>query len=755
MDDDHESSASDQPDESAPSDGAPQLPGEGDVKQDVEQETATAHEEAAAAGAGDEAPKAGATTGPDDQPSDAISTGERASGPRVEIGVAEGDLRVVGGAVHVTLHQRRGRRDEQNGPNDRDGTLSFDRVGGGAELQVPDGVEVTVREVRGDLSVQAVNGLLEVARTGGDVTIDGIATARLTSVRGDLRIANGGEVLVRDVTADVDVTGVGRLLVDGRVRGDFTAHEVEQVELRGTVGGDVEIERCGDVTLQGATGADLSVTQCAGRLSIGAVSGDATLTQVREARLGAVGGDLAVRRCLGAVAGTTVSGDATLVEVESVQLSTVGGDLKAQRVGGQAQVRSAGGDAKFERVGGRIAMSFVGSDLDVNDAPSGVSVEKVGGDVDLISELGPGAEYTVFAGGDVTLRVRGEVNARFVAQAGGEVSTNLPLSVEHGRRRHLVGVLGRGDAAVTLRSGGDIRIAAADKSARRGTMSDEREGPGQGQGPADETTGTSDAGRGGAGARMWEGSFGGKRFRLRWEQAPGHAGMHFQGPIDEEDPDAVGGPYSRAFGFEWDRGRGARTYGEYEERLRDLGDKAERVARKAAEQAQELAEEAARKTRETDWEAVGREVRGAISKAMGELEDAFTRVRSEWERPGPGGTSGSGPSPRGGNTAQRVRIEQEDEQGPSSATSQPGTTPPGAPESGASSQRSYGQPTGGASYGPSGSSYGASDQTASSQPQAGQSTPDDREARRRQILEQLRSGQIALDEAERRLNDLR
>lgn len=742
MDDDQESSAGNQPEEISPSAGAPQLPREGDV----EHEARAAGEEAATTNA-----EAAAGTG--GQASDAGQTGGGANAPRVEIGVAEGDLRVVGGAAHVTLHQRRGRHDESNSPVDRDGTLYFDRVGGGAELHVPDGVEVTLREVRGDLSVQAVNGLLEVGRTGGDVTIDGIATARLASVRGDLRIANGGEVQVRDVSADADVVSVGRLLVDGRVRGDVTVHEVEQVELRGTVGGDVEIERCGDVTLQGATGADLSITQCAGRLSVGAVGGDATFTQVREARLGAVAGDLEVRRCLGAVAGASVGGDATLVEVDAVQLSTVGGDLKAQRVGGQVQVRSSGGDVTLERVGGRVAMSIVGSDLDVKDAPNGISVERVGGDADLDGELGPGAEYTVFAGGDVTLRVRGEVNARFVAQAGGEVSTNLPLSVERGRRRNLVGVLGRGDAAVTLRSGGDIRIVAGDKSARRTTMSDEREG--QGQGPTDETAGTSDTGSGTAGARMWEGSFGGKRFRLRWEQAPGHAGMHFQGPIDEDDPDAVGGPYSKAFGFEWDRGRGARTYGEYEERLRDLGDKAERVARKAAEQAQELAEEAARKTRETDWEGVGREVRGAISKAMSELEDAFTRVRSEWERPGPGGAPGSGPSPRPSSAAQRVRIEQEDETGPSSATSQPGTTPSGAPGSGTFSQSGFGQPTGGATYGSSGSYYGSGGQTASSQPQGGQPSAEEREAQRRQVLEQLRSGQISLDEAERRLNDLR
>jgi hypothetical protein len=87
---------------------------------------------------------------------------------------------------------------------------------------------------------------------------------------------------------------------------------------------------------------------------------------------------------------------------------------------------------------------------------------------------------------------------------------------------------------------------------------------------------------------------------------------------------------------------------------------------------------------------------------MSELEDAFGRVRSGWE----GGSSGGSSSKSDRPSAQRVRIEQDDVQPEASAYS--------APASGL-----------------------------------------DREAERRNILEQLRSGAIALDEAERRLNDLR
>src|SRR5581483_8466384 len=146
-------------------------------------------------------------------------------------------------------------------------------------------------------------------------------------------------------------------------------------------------------------------------------------------------------------------------------------------------------------------------------------------------------------------------------------------------------------------------------------------------------------------------------------------------------------------------------YGEYEARLNELRDRAEQMARRAAEQAQIYAEKAAKRARETDWEAVGREVRGAIEKAMVDLEDAFGQVRHEWETRRPSGEPGTNrPS------SQRVRIEQDDE----------------------------GEPF------PSNAQSGAGDTSAYA---------SEREAQRRTVLEQLRTGSISLDEAERRLKD--
>ncbi|MGH2485216.1 MAG: hypothetical protein ACRDHE_04290, partial [Ktedonobacterales bacterium] len=321
---------------------------------------------------------------------------------------------------------------------------------------------------------------------------------------------------------------------------------------------------------------------------------------------------------------------------------------------------------------------------------------RVGGDVELDTPLGAGAEYSIRAGGDITLRVRGEVNARFVAQtSGGEVHTRLPLTVERGRRRNLVGVVGRGDATVTLHSDGDISIAATDRFEEEHSMSDDFSGRAA---PEDERE------REEGDERVWEGGLGRHRFRVRWDRGPGRAGVHFQGPFTEDDdPDAIGHA-PRDFHFGWEKGQGPTMSGEYEERLNDLRDKAERVARRAAEQAQDYAERATRRARSTDWESIGRDVRSTVERAMEDLEDTFNQFRRDWTGGRGPGRPPTGEKPSG---AQRVRIEYDDE--------------PDAP---------------GASAAP-----GAS--------------RDDVEAQRRAILEDLRSGSITLDEAERRLGDMR
>jgi hypothetical protein len=578
------------------------------------------------------------------------------SGPRIQIDVVGGDFSVRGGSRQVVLHAHGGDADEDE-VEDSTGTLRFAWLPGDSELQVPDGAEIEVRRIEGDLDGRRLDGILVAHHVAGDVTLEDMAAVELLHVDGDYQASHCGAVRARMVMGDARVANLHRVPLLGTVAGDLRAEHLPGLELRESVGGDVTIMECGDVSL-----------------------------------LGTVGGDLHVERSVLTIRASAIGGDARLGAVRAATIAAVGGDLKVSGAPGAIEVSSVGGDVHIRHATALVRLGTVGGDLDAQEVRGGVIARRIGGDATLETSLGEGAEYEIHAAGDISLRVRGEVNARFVAQTfGGEIRTRLPLTVEKGRRRNLVGVLGRGDATVTLRSdGGDISLAATDRIEEEHSMGDEFVGRDR---ERDE--------------RSWEGSVGGRRFRVSWDRGPGRAGFRFQGPFGEnEDPDAMAGGTSRDFNFEWEKGQGPRMSGEYEERLNEMRDRAERVARRAAEEAQRYAEKAARRARETDWEAVGREVRSAIEKAMGELEDTFNQVRHDWETRRPTGTGGSSSRP----SAQRVKIEYDDD-------------PDAAGAEGAGAQAS--------------------------------ASRDDADAQRRAILEQLRAGTLSLDEAERRLNDLR
>lgn len=650
------------------------------------------------------------TTGSSGEPGNAPfeRAGRSPAARRIEIGVVEGDLTITGAAGEVEIRSDDWDDDDQPA-YEQAGVIRLARLSDDAELFIPDDSEVYIREVQGDLDANALDGLIQITRVQGDVEARDIAVVILARVDGDLSASNIGDLSARTVDGDVSLDSMAAAPNFQRIGGDLEARDVVGVEVAGPVGGDVEIDRCEYIAIQGPIGGDAEIARCAGPLALSVVGGDLNVDTVAALRVSKIGGDAQLQSIAGETLCEVIGGDATVHDVRgSVRLGVVGGDLEARRISGGAVIAQVGGDAQLD------------------------------------TALGPQTVYQITAGGDMTLRLRGEINARFVAQSGGEIRTRLPFTVERGRRRHLVGSLGDGGATVTLNAGGDITINGGDGGVfdddfadfgsrfgsgiaesfanmasgfadmftdtfasggrrRRGnTMSDENNNPtNDPEGQPGDTSG----------ARTWEGNIGQHKFRMRVEREPGRAGFQFKGPYTEEGE--ATGDGEREFNFQWERGRGASASGEYEQRLNEMRDRAEKVARRAAEEAKKYADMAAKRARETDWEAVGREVRSTIERAMSDLEDAFGRVRRDWEQPRAGA---SGASNGGAGGAQRVRIEQ-DETGDV-----------------------FGENAGAAA---SGSAFGGATQAA------------DRETQRRDILEQLRSGAISLDEAERRLNGLR
>jgi hypothetical protein len=217
------------------------------------------------------------------------------------------------------------------------------------------------------------------------------------------------------------------------------------------------------------------------------------------------------------------------------------------------------------------------------------------------------------------------------------------------------------------------------------------------------------------GSRTWEAGFGRHRFRAQWDGGPEHAWFHFQGPFSvDDDPDGFGIPFSPDFGFEWEQGRGTHAYGEYEERWDDLREKVEQATRRAAEHTRRYAERAARHMRDTNWDAVERDVRAAVEKTLAELGDALAKMRRDWTKRQ--AESASSTNSEQNSKAQRVHIEYDKVEDPFAEDS-------------------------------SASSTGIASSTPLSR--------EERDAKRRAILEELRTGGISIEEAERRLNDLR
>ncbi len=130
-------------------------------------------------------------------------------------------------------------------------------------------------------------------------------------------------------------------------------------------------------------------------------------------------------------------------------------------------------------------------------------------------------------------------------------------------------------------------------------------------------------------SRTWEGRLGRRHFRLQWDRKPGAARLRFQAPFDvDDDPDGVGVPFSSDLGLVWERGRRARLFGKYAERLN-------RLQREAPE---------------------------ALDKVIGDMETALSLLREELNKRAESIQSSSNGAVR--SSAQRVRIEFEREADP-------------------------------------------------------------------------------------------
>lgn len=557
---------------------------------------------------------------------DAPPAGEAASAPHgttappppatIRLGHVHGDLRIQAWAgepetpPHARLHCDDLRLDLQPGAT-VDARLDDDVI-----VLVAGALDVAVATVEGDFSAVRLRGALDVATIQGDAVLDGIT----------------GPVVLNTVQGEATAVNLGD-----------------------------------DLTLLNVQG-DLSLDHVSGTVRIDSVHGDVNLRHAGQVDIMSVHGDLRVQEIGGLVVGRHVHGDATLAQLARAMLRQVKGDLTAVGVQSLLQVTKVEGDARLRDMAGQVRLAEVEGDLSTQDLAGGIIAEAEG-DAYLETRLVAGQTYQITAS-NIVLRARGPISAQFVAQSeGGEIRTHLPLTIER-HRTALAGVIGQGDATVTLIStGGDIILdAAGNESAER----PRRERP-----------------RGESG-----------NFRVHVGNGPHGSAIDISGLSDLSDILAAL-PFKGAFTMSEDNT--PRDYSDVEERLHDLSDRTSRAARKAAEKFRDYADRASRRARETDWDAVSRDVRSAIERTVGELENTFREIMAEFDAEGP--TTGGSSQPKAkGATAQRIPIDQD----PIDATATHVDTTP----------------------------------------------TDDRAARRRAILEQVKNGTLTLEQADAQLRDL-
>ncbi len=478
-------------------------------------------------------------------------------------------------------------------------------------LAVP--VTLTIDRVDGDVTIRGIRGDITIATVAGDTYCEGVRGAvTLRRVEGDLVILNHtGQLRADAVQGDTIVDSADGSVTLGNTSGDVTIRTAAAI-VAGQIQGDLRVQHTESLTVT-----DL-------------VAGDVTISDLLQCVLG------------------SVRGDATIVDVtETMQCARVDGDLWLRDLRAAANIASVGGN------------------LVAQNLTNGLTAHGTG-DAFLESALTVGCVYDLEAA-EIILRVKSPISAQFVAQSvSGEVRTHLPLAIDR-HRRNLVGVIGKGEATVTLHSQGDIVVDGA--GARTEETTENRE----------------------------------QRFHFHIPNGP-----EIDIDLSGLDQIATMWPFRERTHMTTPEPNDQ----EFEQRIRDLGERSGRAARKAAEKIREVTDRAAARARETDWDAVSREFRSIIERVVSELDTTVREVVKEFQAPGTPGEQTT--KARSGATSQRIPVDREDAVDGSATMmdSTPGADMGSAP------------------------------------------TMVERDARRRAILEQLRAGDLTLDEAESRLREL-
>ncbi len=417
------------------------------------------------------------------------------------------------------------------------------------------------------------------------------------------------------------------------IRGDCIIDHVAANITMDNVTGDMTLKKIqGDITITSAKG-DLFAREVAGAITCSAIHGDTifsfingpilidnghgdcTLSQCETFSANELKGDLQAQRVQSLQITGFLHGDATIHQCSDVRIRQAKGDCTFVKTTGQVTVDSINGDTWVRDTSGNCVFEQIEGSLYAQNLSGNFSVN-VKEDCFIETALEGGKSYTIVAN-KIIFRVQSPINAQFVVQAELEdaITTHLPLQVDR-HRQNLVGIIGKGEATVTLFSHGNILLDSA-LQAKDSAESGKKDRPKvtirfDGQSIILDPTDLTEINK-------YVGGFINKQF----------------GDIAKDFGFRFNTDHSRS--TQWEQQEDTMSTQEdpkeFEERLKDLSDRSSRAARKAAEKIREYGDKAMSRARETDWEAVGREVRTAIEHTISELEVAVKEIVSEFQAP--------------------------------------------------------------------------------------------------------------------------
>ncbi len=171
---------------------------------------------------------------------------------------------------------------------------------------------------------------------------------------------------------------------------------------------------------------------------------------IGDVRVKLVRGALTVRR----------AGDLGIHGVGPTTIEAVSGDCVVKSIAGDLRVNQVGGDLSARDVQGQFVATAVGGDIRIGGI-AGMATASAGGDISLSLTPTPGQKCQFTAGGDISVRVPADANARFTMTSRADnIRVRIP-GVSNGAGTGVRQVtLGDGSAEIILTAGGDISLSS-------------------------------------------------------------------------------------------------------------------------------------------------------------------------------------------------------------------------------------------------------------------------------------------------------